>query len=140
VNDGAAGPSLSDQGELSASQYRGELSASQFGVDQEPERIRQLALLHEPDQNCLPELGELAAFRMPEQARGDYFQRESQVALVSQVGRGVGECIRLFPGQQIEGRRCFFPAGSSYFPPRRRVPLPARRLGLPACPCLPSAS
>ena len=36
---------------------RGELSASQFGVDQEAERIQQLALLHQPDQNRLPELG-----------------------------------------------------------------------------------
>jgi hypothetical protein len=35
----------------------GELSASQFGVNQEAERIRQLALLHQPDQNRLPELG-----------------------------------------------------------------------------------
>jgi hypothetical protein len=48
VNDGAAVPPLSD---------REELGASQFGVDQEPERIRQLALLHQPDQNRLPELG-----------------------------------------------------------------------------------
>jgi hypothetical protein len=36
---------------------RGELSASQFGENQEAERIRQLALLHQPDQNRLPELG-----------------------------------------------------------------------------------
>jgi hypothetical protein len=76
VDDGAAGPALLD---------RGELSANQFGVDQEPERIRQLALLHQPDQNRLPELGELAAFGMPEKAWGDYFQRESQVA---PVGKG----------------------------------------------------
>ncbi len=44
---GSAGP-LSD---------REELSASQFGVNEEAERIGQLALLHQPDQNRLPELG-----------------------------------------------------------------------------------
>src|SRR5713101_111203 len=35
---------------------RGELGAGQFGVDQEAERIRPLALLHQPDENLLPEL------------------------------------------------------------------------------------
>jgi hypothetical protein len=34
---------------------RGELSASQFRVNQEAERIRQLALFHQPDQNRFPE-------------------------------------------------------------------------------------
>src|SRR5580700_9763857 len=47
---------------------------------------------------------------MPEQARGDYFQREGQVALVGQGGRGVGEGVRLFPGEQVQSRRCFFRA------------------------------
>jgi hypothetical protein len=35
---------------------RGELSARQFRVNQEAEWIRPLALLHQPDQNRLPEL------------------------------------------------------------------------------------
>ena len=47
---------------------------------------------------------------MAEQARGDDVQRESQVALIGKVGGGVGERIRLSPGQQVEGRRCFFRA------------------------------
>ena len=45
---------------------------------------------------------------MAEQAGGDYFQREGQVALVGKAGGGVGECVRLFPGEQVESRRCFF--------------------------------
>ncbi len=36
---------------------RGELSAGQFGVNQEAERIRQLALFHQLDQDRVPELG-----------------------------------------------------------------------------------
>ncbi len=43
-----AAPPLSD---------RGELGACQFRVDQETERIQQLALFHQPGQNRLPELG-----------------------------------------------------------------------------------
>lgn len=43
----AIGARLSDWGKLSASEFR---------VDQEPEWIRQLALLHQPVQNRLPEL------------------------------------------------------------------------------------
>src|SRR6476646_8227007 len=45
---------------------------------------------------------------MPEQARGDYFQREGEVALVGQGGRGIGECVRLFPGEQVQSRRSLF--------------------------------
>src|SRR5260370_23464152 len=45
---------------------------------------------------------------MPEQARGDYFQGEGQVALAGQGGSGGDECVRLFPGEQVESRRCFF--------------------------------
>jgi len=42
------GASLSDRGELCAGHLR---------VNQEAERVRQLALLHQPDQNRLAELG-----------------------------------------------------------------------------------
>jgi hypothetical protein len=35
---------------------RGELGAGQFRVSQEAERIRQLVLLHQPNENRLPEL------------------------------------------------------------------------------------
>src|SRR5260370_38061492 len=47
---------------------------------------------------------------MPEQARGDYSQGEGQVALVGKGGRGVGEGVRLSPGEQVQSRRCFFGA------------------------------
>ena len=100
MNDGAPGPSpLSD---------RGKFSASKFGVHQEPERVRQLALLHQPDQNLLPKLGEFAAVGMAEQARGDDVQREGQVALVGKVDSGGDEGARCPSGQQVERRRCFF--------------------------------
>ena len=45
---------------------------------------------------------------MPEQARSDYFQGEGQVALVGEGGGGVGECVGLFPGEQVESCRSFF--------------------------------
>jgi hypothetical protein len=45
---------------------RGELSAGQLRVNGEAERIQQLALLHQPDQNRLPELSKLTAVRMAE--------------------------------------------------------------------------
>src|SRR5258708_39267621 len=47
---------------------------------------------------------------MAEQARGEDFQREGQVARVGKGGSGGGECVRLFPGEQVESRRCFFRA------------------------------
>ena len=56
----------------------------------------------------MPELGQLAAVRMAEQARAEDFQRQGQVALADK-GRGGGdECVRLSPGEQVESRRCFF--------------------------------
>jgi hypothetical protein len=58
----------------------------------------------------LPELGWLAAAGMPEQARGEDVQREGQVALAGQGGSGGDEGVRLSPGEQVEGRRCFFGA------------------------------
>src|SRR5271156_1616134 len=47
---------------------------------------------------------------MPEQARGDYSQGEGQVALADQGGSGGDEGVRLFPGEQVQSRRCFFGA------------------------------
>src|ERR1700722_5829536 len=45
---------------------------------------------------------------MPEQARREDVQREGEVALVGKGGSGVGECVRLFPGEQVQSRRFFF--------------------------------
>src|SRR6266566_164856 len=67
-------------------------------------------LFHQPDQNLLPELGKLAAFRMAEQARSEDFQRERQVALAGQGGSRGHERVRLASGQQVEGGRRFFRA------------------------------
>src|SRR5216683_6748909 len=47
---------------------------------------------------------------MAEQARGEDVQREGQVALTGQGGSGGDEGVRLFPGEQVESRRCFFRA------------------------------
>src|SRR5229473_1989997 len=47
---------------------------------------------------------------MPEQARGDYYQGEGQVALAGQGGRDGDEGVRLFPGEQVQSRRCVFGA------------------------------
>src|SRR6266566_8962615 len=47
---------------------------------------------------------------MPEQARSEDFQREGQVALAGQGGSGGDESVRLFPGEQVQSRRCFFRA------------------------------
>jgi hypothetical protein len=65
-------------------------------------------MLHQPDQNRLPELSELAAVRMREQAWGEDFQRESQVAPAGQGGSRGDECVRLFLGEQVQSRRPFF--------------------------------
>jgi hypothetical protein len=77
---------------------RGELRASQLRVNDEAERIQQLALLHQSDQNRLLKLRKLTAVRMPEQARSEDFQREGQVALTGKGGSGGDECFRLSPG------------------------------------------
>jgi hypothetical protein len=45
---------------------------------------------------------------MPVQARGEDVQREGQIALAG--GSGGDEGVRLSPGEQVEGRRCFFGA------------------------------
>src|SRR6266567_6437959 len=45
---------------------------------------------------------------MAEQARNEDFQREGQVALAGQGGRGGDEGVRLSPGEQVERSRCFF--------------------------------
>src|SRR5690348_3494900 len=47
---------------------------------------------------------------MAEQARGEDVQGEGQVALAGQGGRGGDEGVRLFPGEQVQSRRCFFGA------------------------------
>jgi sugar phosphate isomerase/epimerase len=92
-----AGSGSPDRARLPLSD-RGELSASQLRVNDEAERIQQLALLHQPDQDRLPELSKLTAVRMPEQARSEDFQRERQVALTGKGGSGGDECVRLSPG------------------------------------------
>src|SRR6266478_2857189 len=67
-------------------------------------------LFHQPDQNLLPELSQLAAFRMAEQARSEDFQRERQVTLTGERGSRGYERVRLAPRQQVEGGRRFFRA------------------------------
>jgi hypothetical protein len=67
-------------------------------------------LFHQPDQNLLPELGQLAAFGMAEHARSEDFQRQRQVALTGQGGSRGHERARLAPRQQVEGGRYFFRA------------------------------
>src|SRR6202035_2404894 len=47
---------------------------------------------------------------MPEQARSEDFQRESQVAVAGQSGSGGDEGVCLLPGEQVESRRCLFRA------------------------------
>src|SRR5260370_16289740 len=69
-----------------------------------------MMLFHQPDQNLLPELSQLAAVGMAEQARSEDFQREGQVALSRQGGSRGDERVRLAPGQEVEGCRCFFRA------------------------------
>src|SRR5580692_2059388 len=44
---------------------------------------------------------------MPEQARGEGFQREGRVALTGQAGGGGDEGVGLFPGEQVERGRSF---------------------------------
>ena len=56
----------------------------------------------------MPELGELAAVGMGEQAWSEDVQREGQAALAGQDGSGGDEGVRLFPGEQVQSRRCFF--------------------------------
>jgi hypothetical protein len=77
---------------------RRELSVSQFRVDLETERVPELALLHQPGQDRLAELSELAAVGMPEQARSEDVEREGQVSLVGQGGSGSDESVRLSSG------------------------------------------
>src|SRR6266436_7608035 len=67
-------------------------------------------LFHQPDQNLLPELGQLAAFRMAEQARSEDFQRQRQVTLTGERGSRGHERARLAPRQQVEGSCTFFRA------------------------------
>src|SRR6266851_3608550 len=67
-------------------------------------------LFHQPDQNLPPELSQLAAFRMAEQARSENFQREREVALTGERGSRGHERVRLASGQQVEGGRRFFGA------------------------------
>src|SRR5258708_35262099 len=75
-------------------------------------------LFHQPDQNLLPELRELAAVGMAEQARREDFQRECQVALTGQGVSRAHERVGLASGQQGGGRRCFFGA-----PPVKALPV-----------------
>ena len=98
-------PQTSSQQSLSD---RGELSASLLRVNDEAERIQQLALLHQLDENRLSELSKLTAVGMPEQPRSDDFQREGQVALTGEGGSGGDECFRPLPGQQVESLRSLF--------------------------------
>src|SRR5712691_2500466 len=65
-------------------------------------------LFHQPDQDLLPELSQLAAFGMAEQARSEDFQCQRQVTLTGQRGSRGHERFRLAPGQQVEGCRSFF--------------------------------
>ena len=65
-------------------------------------------LFHQPDQNLLPELSQLAAFRMAEQARSEDFQRERQVTLTGERGSRGYERVSLAPREQVEGGRSFF--------------------------------
>src|SRR5260370_29692187 len=47
---------------------------------------------------------------MTEPARSEDFEREGQVALTGKGRSGGDECVRLSPGQQVEGGRSFFRA------------------------------
>jgi len=63
-------------------------------VEDEAERIQELALLHELNEDRLPELSKLAAVRMPEQARSDDVQREREIALAGKGGTGISYTAR----------------------------------------------
>ena len=75
---------------------RSDLGTGEFGVDEEPERVELLVLLHEAVQRGAPERGECGAGGMAQQARLDDLQRQGMVALIDEGGGGGGKL--LFPG------------------------------------------
>jgi hypothetical protein len=82
---------------------RADLGAGEFGVDEEPERVELLVLLHEAVQRGAAQPGQGDAGGVAQQARLDDLQGEGVIALADEGCGGGRELLVPAPGEQVEG-------------------------------------